>query len=104
MKQSAIKCLAAVLAVCCGVTCMRAATYTWDGSVNNWNSPHWTPGPVSFPGAGHALVINSGTVFVTDAASSYFPASITLGGGTLKVTSTGRLFSGADANTQVITV
>jgi autotransporter-associated beta strand protein len=81
-----------------------AATYTWDGTVNDWNSPHWTPGPVSFPGAGHALVVNDGTVFVTDSLSTYFSATITLNGGTLKVTSTGALFSGADANTQVITV
>lgn len=83
---------------------LRAAIYTWDGSVNHWNSPHWTPGPVSFPGAGHAMVINDGAVFVTDSSSAYFPASITLNGGTLKVTSTGRLFTGAEATTQVVTV
>ena len=82
----------------------RAATYTWDGSINNWNSPHWMPGPVSFPGAGHAMVVNEGTVFVTDSSSTYFPASITLHGGTLKVTSTGGLFAGMDATTQIITV
>jgi hypothetical protein len=81
----------------------RAATYTWDGSVNNWNSPHWTPGPVGFPGAGHALVIDDGTVLVTDSSATYFPASVTLNGGTLKVVSTGHLFPGTDANTQVIT-
>ncbi len=97
-------CLAAFAAALFGIASVPAATYTWDGSVNNWNSPHWTPGPVAFPGAGHAMVINSGAVSVTDGAGTYHPASITLNGGTLRVTSTGRLFSGADANTQVITV
>src|SRR6185436_11967973 len=92
------------LAVFCGAASLHAATYTWDGSVNNWNSAHWMPGPVGFPGTGHAIVINGGTVFVTDSSSTYFPASITLNGGALKVTTTGRLFSGVDANAQVITV
>ena len=96
--------LALALAVVGLSSSARAATYTWDGSANNWNSPHWTPGPVGFPGAGHAMVINGGTVFVTDSSSTYFPASITLNGGALKVTSTGRLFPGTDANAQVITV
>jgi autotransporter-associated beta strand protein len=94
----------AVLLVCFGFISLHAGTYTWDGSVNNWNSPHWTPGPVGFPGAAHTMVINGGTVYVTDASATYFPASITLNGGALKVASTGRLFAGADANTQVITV
>lgn len=82
----------------------HAATYTWDGTVNDWNSPHWLPGSVAFPGSGHALLINSGEVSVTDGLNTYFPASITLNGGTLRVTSAGRLFSGANATTQVITV
>ncbi|HXG47079.1 MAG TPA: autotransporter-associated beta strand repeat-containing protein [Methylomirabilota bacterium] len=83
---------------------LRAATYTWDGSANDWNSAHWMPGSTGFPGAGHVMVVNGGTVTVTDGSSAYHPASVTLNGGTLRVTSTGRLFSGADANTQVITV
>lgn len=87
-----------------GLISLHSATYTWDGSVNNWNSPHWTPGPIGFPGAGHSMVINSGAVSVTDGSSAYHPASITLNGGVLRVTSAGRLFSGADANTQIITV
>lgn len=96
--------VSAVTALWLGLVSLHAATYMWDGSANNWNSPHWTPGPVGFPGAGHAMVINGGAVSVTDGASTYHPASVTLNGGTLRVTSTGRLFSGADANTQVITV
>lgn len=103
--MKSLLCFAAgVLLAVCSVHRVGAATFMWDGSVNDWNSPHWLPGSVSFPGAGHAIVINSGVVSVTDGASAYHPASITLHGGTLKVTSTGRLFSGADANTQVITV
>ncbi len=50
------------------------------------------------------MVINGGAVSVTDGSSAYHPASVTMNGGTLRVTSTGRLFSGTDANTQVITV
>ncbi|HWH72293.1 MAG TPA: autotransporter-associated beta strand repeat-containing protein, partial [Candidatus Sulfotelmatobacter sp.] len=72
--------------------------------MNNWDSPHWMPGPVGFPGAGHSMVITGGTVLVTDSSSTYFPASVTLNGGTLKITDTGRLFPGTDATTQVITV
>ena len=25
----------------------RAATYTWDGTTNFWNTAHWNPGPVA---------------------------------------------------------
>lgn len=104
MSQSLSRwCLTAFLAILHGVAA-HAATYTWDGSVNSWTSAHWLPGAVVFPGAGHAMVINGGAVSVTDGSAAYHPASITLNGGLLRVTSTGRLFSGADASTQVITV
>src|SRR5262245_27618570 len=96
--------MAALAASALGPAAAAAATDRWDGSVNDWNSPHWTPGPAGFPGAGHAMVIDGGTVFVTDASSAYFPASVTLNGGELRIASTGRLFAGAAAATQVITV
>jgi autotransporter-associated beta strand protein len=104
MRRNNVPCrLVGVALFCFSLLSLRAATYTWDGTVNEWNSPHWLPGPVSFPGAGHAMVVNAGVVSVTDGSSAYHPASITVNGCTLRVTSAGRLFSRADANTQVIT-
>jgi autotransporter-associated beta strand protein len=84
-------------------TTTRAATYTWDGSVNQWNSPHWLPGPVAWPGDGHDMVINGGSVLLNEAAN-YRPQTITLYGGRLRIVGAGRLFPFTDATSRVITV
>jgi len=64
MKTSASLALI-VVALFGAAGALHGATYTWDGSVNDWNSPHWLPGAVRFPGTGHAMMINGSTAFVT---------------------------------------
>jgi autotransporter-associated beta strand protein len=85
------------------VIAMHAATYTWDGSVNDWNSPHWLPGPVAWPGDNHDMVLNGGLVTLND-AGAYRPQTVTLNGGRLRITGTGRLFPFTDATSRVITI
>lgn len=86
-----------------GTAMLPAATYTWDGSVNSWNSPHWLPGPVAWPGDANDMVIHSGLVLLAD-SGSYRPQTVTINGGKLKITGAGRLFPGADATSRVIRV
>ena len=43
----------------------QATTLTWDGTSNNWGTPHWIGGPPPFPNeATTAAVVNSGQVVV----------------------------------------
>lgn len=83
---------------------LRAATYTWDGSVNNLNSAHWTPGPVAWPGEGHDMILNGGVVTVTDSQTIYRPQNFVINGGTLRIVPGGGLFPGSDATSRIITV
>lgn len=62
------------------------ALYTWDGSVNNWNSPHWNPGAVVWPGAGNEASVTNGTLTIPDAAGAFQATSMTIAGGTVSVT------------------
>lgn len=72
------------------VTNANTNAYTWDGTVNNWNTAHWLPGLVNGPTAGGTkTLITSGTV--TFHASDVFgnwsttaSPAITLNGGILK--------------------
>jgi autotransporter-associated beta strand protein len=102
-SSSALLRLGLALFGCALTTALHAATYTWDGSVNAWNSPHWLPGPVAWPGDGQDMVINGGTVLLAE-AGNYRPQTITIHGGRLRIVGAGRLFPFTDATSRVITV
>jgi len=76
-----------------------AATFTWDGSTNLWNSPNWLPGNVAGPTGGNAnsAIINSGAVTfaVNDTFGNHATASTVI----VTVNSGGTLASGSRFNT-----
>ena len=72
--------------------------YTWDGSVNNWNTPHWNPGAVAWPGAGNDASVPSGQVNIPNAAGAFQVGSLGIAGGTVSVTGTDG-YAGVSATT-----
>ena len=62
------------------------ALYTWDGSVNNWNTPHWNPGAVVWPGAVNEASVTNGTMTIPDASGAFQAVSMAIAGGTVSVT------------------
>ncbi len=93
----------AALCVVLNVMVLNAATHTWDGSANHWNSAHWLPGPVAWPGDGHDMVINGGAVTLNE-AGAYWPQTVTINGGLFRIAGVGRLFPGSDAGLRVLRV
>jgi autotransporter-associated beta strand protein len=60
--------------------------YTWDGSVNNWNTPHWNPGAVAWPGAGNDASVTNGEVKIPEASGAFQANSLWIAGGTVSIT------------------
>ena len=59
---------AAAAALALGTTA-HATDYTWDSTTNNWDSSHWTPGPVSGPTVStDTATINGGQVTINSQA------------------------------------
>ncbi|HEY7114857.1 MAG TPA: hypothetical protein VIA45_18150, partial [Thermoanaerobaculia bacterium] len=75
---------AAALALVCAAILrpgdLRAATCTWDGSSNDWNTStaHWSCGAI--PGSGDSIVVGSGTVTL---GTSHSVTGVTLTGGVI---------------------
>jgi autotransporter-associated beta strand protein len=72
--------------------------YTWDGSVNDWNTPHWNPGTVAWPGAGNDASVPSGQVNIPNAAGAFQVGNLGIAGGTVSVTGTDG-YAGVSATT-----
>lgn len=60
--------------------------YTWDGTTNNWNSPHWNPGLVAWPGGQDDAQVSSGMINVPDANGAFQAGNVGIFGGVLNVT------------------
>ena len=77
----------------------NAATYTWDGTANLWNSPHWNAGVAGPTGASNAdsATINGGTV--TFAGHDTFGNANTPSSPVITINNGGTLASGGFFNT-----
>jgi autotransporter-associated beta strand protein len=62
--------------------------YTWDGTANNWNTPHWNLGAVAWPGPGNDASVLSGQVNIPNAAGAFQVGTLGIRGGTVSVTAT----------------
>ncbi|MCB1130410.1 MAG: hypothetical protein KDN05_04720, partial [Verrucomicrobiae bacterium] len=108
MKPKASRLLAASqIVLCLTALPVIAADHTWDGTDNLFDTAHWNPGTITWPGINNNAIIDSGKVTVN---GTWDVDAVTVSGGTLDVITDG-LFNRAfnltvanSTNNAVVTV